>query len=358
MDLTFSASELKRALAISRIIKSDDGDIHIKFSKGRLLFSSSDKTRRIISSVSPIENIENDDFSESDEFAIPLEKRSLFEVSCETITLSILNGSLDILAKESGSTKRASIKRRVSKNTKFSDVSFEEGSPIDTVKFGKMINYASCSAIPDDVNFVHFSSKNSIVFSQSRYHASSVSSEVPFDISILGSDVPIIKAFCSKSKSDKIFVLNSSNLIFSTSDSVLILGKMRSKHSEFNLFDLDGFSNVIKIDPELVSDSVSWSEVAIDGTDRLTFSVKENLLEFLHEKEILTSIPIKIERGSPFKSDFSSNVIGHILKYVDSKEVEFWFCHKQNQSLLYILHNENGLKVMHGLVQMRGRDGI
>lgn len=356
MDLTFSASELKRALTISRIIKSEDGDIHVKFQNGRLLFSASDKSRRIISSVSPLESR---DFNESDEFAIPLEKRSLFEVNCETITLSILDNSLNIVAKESNSVKRASIKRRVNKKTKFSDVSFKvNNDSIESSRFEKLIHYASCSSIPEDSNHVHFSSEDSLVFSQSRFHASAVFASVPTDISILGSDVSIVKSFCSKSKNDRISIIDSNNLILNTSDSALILGKFNVKRPKFGLFDFDNFLNVVKVDPELASDSISWSEVAIDGTDRLTFSIKENSLDFMHEKEVLTSIPIKLERGSSFSVDFASDLIGHILKYVDSKEVEFLFDHKQNHSLLYILHNEAELKVIHGLVQMRGRNGV
>jgi hypothetical protein len=366
----FKSSDVKRALAISRIVKTEDDDIRIKFLGNSLILASSDKRKRSIG-IAPSQSSTVDSDFVSEEFSVSREKRQLLEPDSDTISISINNDSLKISTKGGPNTRRATLRKRVDRKSQWtrikSNLSFNKTVP--AILLDKVLDYVSCSALiketksEDDmrVNQVHFYPDESCVLAHARFYASIVIvDEVP-DLSIVSSDIPLVRAFCSKFRGEDISIAEDKNKLYLRNDSnYLFLSKVPTTRPKLSI-PKDDYEHVIKIEVDEIHKSLNWVDVAIEGTQRVTLSVEsdnpsEGIMRFIHNADELSSVPVLLEKGKSFKADFPARVLGNVTRRLDDKIVTFKFKNKDSPSLLEISQEKKNMKVIHILQKMKDRE--
>jgi hypothetical protein len=367
LRFSFTASCVKYGLNTARIIKPSSGDFIVRFWERGLTFFSADKRRFIISNVeSSSQSI--DPGWISDEYNIPIVKTSLFDPNLDSVSFTLMDNSISIQAMEGDQRRKAIIKKRTdpTKRRIIPDVKLGDLSFIDSKKFSKLLRIVGCSALVREtkteeemrVNQVHFDSMKKSAFSSTRHYASyAVLDGICFDFSIIGSDIPQIRAFCSKIDGDVGFYQDKNKLyiVDTKTKSIFAISKLSSIKPDFSP-PSDEFKTEVLVSKDKLVKNLTWALSALDGTQRLTCEINDDNMTMLNGGNEVFSFPIIKKTGNDFKSDLPAKFFHTIINHIDSDTVILRLNHSVMSTIIGITEESSlDVSVVHYVQAMRSR---
>jgi len=362
--LNFISSELKRGMAIAKIVKPSSNDFTIKVEAENLVIFSSDKRRMSIARV-PFSRDEATD-GESNEYYVPYTRSSLFLSDGEAATITVDSDSIRVRVRGDGKSRQASFKRRsiTSKRVHVPKVPGVPFKSINANSFSQLLKAVSCSAMVRQTkteeemraNQVHF--YGSHAFSSTRYHASVATLDgMDLDLSIVSSDIPSIRSFCSRVTGDDVQLGQDGSRLYvvdPTTKSMLVISRVIAAKPTLPLLDQDGFKVEFRASRQDFQRSFNWASIAIEGTQRATMSVDSSSLRLLHGDEEIISIPVSKCTGS-VRADFPVRMLATMAAYVESDTVVLRFMHKDVPTVLEMTGESQEIWRAHYVQSMKSR---
>jgi hypothetical protein len=366
---SFDASKIKHALGVAKIVKPIDNDIFLRFSGSSAIFTSSDRRHKSFCRVEATSSDAESDYS-TDDFAVSYDRKSLFESDCDTYSFTINDATIKIKAKGDTLSKQATLKKRTSaKRRKFIGFpKFNAPSVVDASMLEKVLSYLSASGMVKEtkteedmrINQVHFYPEEKSVYASARFHASVVT--VPglsLDLSLISSDIPLIRAFCAKSKKQEIKIQEDKrHTHFSSSGSQsLTVSRIDVKKPPLSIPDPGGYTYHASIDYDYLKQSLNWVDVAMDGTQRLGLEISDGRMRTFQGKEELSNVPTEVD-GEGFKADFPARILKALVGDLNAKKINIDYCHEDSSSLMSLSQDEDitgdqQLRVIHVLQSMK-----
>lgn len=351
---TFKPEDLRVVLSLARIVKPETKDLSFTFTSDSLVVFSFDK-RRYSRARIPVQPDGVPDGWSSPEFYITLDRTALFESDLTSISVTVSDKSLTVNATDGDQVRMASLKRRSVRSRRpvvpsSPDVQFLD---VRTADMDDLLGQVSCSAMVKDtkteeemrIHQVHFYGDSGHACSTARYHGSVVQLEgLNLDVSIVSSDIPAIKSFCARIPGDVVRVGHDKlRLYFSdpVTGSFIALSRVSSKKPPLNSIDPSGFGTVIVADQSQLLKNLGWAQLAIEGTQRITFRAQKSesdgagWLELHHGSEEVSRFPVRFLSGSALSADFPVRFLHSIVKHVDG-EVIMGFDHPDAPKILGI----------------------
>ncbi len=370
--LDFDPMTLRTSFAMAKIVKPESNDFCLRFSEDRLTIISQDRRKFVRSEVKPRSGVVG---LKSDDFYLTLDRSSLFDSELDSVSISVNEKSLTINAIGEGQTRQASLKRRAERTRRPpvpQTPPMDDAIRINADAFENLLKQVSCSALVREtkteeemrVNQVHFYSDKSCASSNARFFASvSYLPGLNLDLSIISSDIPSIRSFCSKCSSDVLIRQDERRLYISdpATQSVLAFSRIQVPKPPLSVLDDDGFTISCLIDRQQGLKSMNWAVLALDGTQRITFDAKKQsesgVLELRSEQTEISSFPIQFLAGGAFKADFPARLFHGILTYLDDGPINLKFGHKDSPTILQVTQHlpKGSVRSAHFLQSMRSR---
>ncbi len=340
----FDAERLKRAVGMAKSVKPETGDFCFKFSAASLSMFSYSKRSYVLVVVpfSAVPDVPTDYLS--DEFYISEDRIAVFDTELETVHVNVGDKSMTIKVEGGGSSRSASLKPRAVRSRRppvpgllSVPVLFE----IDSSKLDVLLHQASCSAsvketkTEDDmrVNQVHFYSDSRCAVSVSRFSGTFVGLDsLALDLSIVSSDLPEIRRFCSKCVSDVVSIHQDADRLYvrdPSSGSFMAFSRVAMKKPPYQAMPASGFSESIVIEKSSLNKCLSWASLTLDGTQRVSFNFSRTTgsggeLELKNGSDEISKLQCQYEQGDGFRADFPVKHFLSILSYMDdSVRVEY-----------------------------------
>lgn len=364
----FASDDLSRGMIMVKMVKPMSGDVSMQFVDGKLVLFSCDRRRFVKSVVHPVEVIGDASDHTSNEFKVPIGKLKLLDSALTSVVMNESEDSLTINAKEGSQSRRAVIKKRSSiSKVGIPQVRVGEGYRMSADVFAKLLRAVSCSALVKEtkteeemrVNQIHFHADGEFASSNSRFYASVVHKPgMKLDLSIVSTDVPVMRAFCGKSASDVVLFQDKTKMYVTdaTTGSILVTGRVAIPKPDFKPIDMDGFGFVLKINRENFKDSLDWAVTTLDGTQRLHFETNDENLVMTHGPEEIATVPVSIIKGTRLSADFPARFLSTIVDHVESEEILLNFSHKEVPTVLAVIGTDDYImKTVHYVQSMRGR---
>jgi len=366
----FKSDRLKKNFALSRIIKPVTGDFCLRFSSEHLTVFSFDKRRYIKVNIVPesMEGIPSDYLS--NEYYVLADRTALFDSELEEIQISVNEKSLSVKTVGDGQSRQASLKKRSirSKRPAIPEMPDLPSIKIERGKLERLLHQVSCSAMIKEtkteedmrVNQVHFYADSHCATSNARYYGSLAYLDgMELDLSIISSDVPVIRSFCAKAVSDFIYLSQDSDRLYvidSETESVLALSRVSTKKPALSVLDPDGFQIVLVIDQAKLSKSLKWARLAIEGTQRISFIAKGDELELHSTKEEISRLPVTFIKGDEIITDFPVKFFSSIVDHIEG-DVKLMYKHEKDPTILGVSENDSKSEIrsVHYLQSMKPR---
>jgi hypothetical protein len=363
----FSAQKLKHGLAMVKLVKPSSNDFAVRFGSNGATFYSADKRRIALINVAADEVPDMESGWTSDEYCIPASKMALFDSNLDTVAFSFTESAMIIQASEGKQTRRATVKRRADamRRRLIPALRWGDLSLVDAGKFEKLLRVVGCSALVREtkteeemrVNQVHFHADAECASSNARYHASVANfAGMKLDLSIVGSDIPPIRSFCSK-LDGKVGLAQDKNKLYvvdAESDSVIAFGRVAAVKPDFAP-PSDEFEIELVLNKEQLLNGLDWAMAALDGTQRLSCNASEGMLKMSNNGEIF-SMPVSFKKGSSLCVDLPAKFLRTTVCHTESESVSMKFGHLRVPSVMAISDAEDSeVCIRHYLQAMRGR---
>lgn len=373
---SFQPEDLKRALALARIVKPETGDFCFKFSPDSLTIFSFDRRRYVCSRVpaTPDKPIEPD--FQSPDYYVTMDRTALFDSDLTSVTVSVNEKSMSVSATDGDQVRSASLKRKAvrSKRPSVPGIPDLPSVSVQASAFEDLLHQVSCSALVKEtkteeemrVNQVHFYAEDGCACSNARYYGSAVYLDgLGLDLSVVSSDIPALKSFCSKSVSDSVNVSQDKSrlyLIDPTSGSFLALSRVASKKPPLSVLDPGGFRTVLVVDHFQLLKNLGWAQLAIEGTQRLGFRASRphgsdaGEAVLWSESSEISKFPVRFLKGNDLSADFPVRFFHSLVKHVDG-DVHLGFSHPDAPTVLGVFPagSEKPVRYVHYLQSMRSR---
>jgi hypothetical protein len=352
---TFDASRLKYGFDIVKSVKPDNSDFIIKFNKNQMFVSSSDKIRFISSCItsSEIEPYDSYDSYESSCFLLASERSALFNSKWDKIKVHVNEKSLVISTEGDNQSRKAYLKHRLVNNYDFVRIPDLNSCNIKASVFDKILYYASCSAIAKDkseddrkISQIHFYPESKSSFSNARSHATKVDCEQlsKLDLSISSHDVSVIRSLCSKLKDAFIDIYSNDDRIFirePQTNTILTFPKTMIAKPEIFQFDENLYSTKLLVNLNAIKDSVSWSNLVLEGSQRLRIlSGVDNIKFFDSSDNELASTPAQLVKGQ-LDADFPAKILYNLVNFMDSDNIIVMYSYKDMPYLMQLSQSIN-----------------
>ena len=373
---TFQSSELKKGFGLARVVKPETGDFCLRFTRQSLTVFSYDARRYVRVEIPCGDSDVTDDAYSSSEFYILVDRIALFDSDLDSVTFTVNEKSLGIKAFGGEQIRKASLKKRSPRSRRPSipdPPSCDDVSTVPREGLDQLLRQVSCSAQVKEtkteedmrVNQVHFYPSDGCAVSSARYFGSVAYMDgMSLDLSIVSSDIPAIKAFCNKVDGDAVVLGQDDKALYvmdPDTASFMSLSKVSGKKPPLRLLDDEGFDTVLVIDQERLSKSLGWAQLAIEGTQRMSFraskdSGEEGTIELYNASQEISQLPVRFLKGSALKADFPVRFFFSMTKFVDG-DVSLKYGHKDAPTILGISQHEvNGsVRSTHYLQSMRER---
>jgi len=367
VKFSFSAHQLKHGLAMAKLVKPSSGDFVIRFDKNGVILYSTEKRRLALIKVAANDLPEVENGWTSEEYCMPAVKMSLFDPDLDSVVFSLTDNAMIIQASEGKQTRKATVKRRAdsTRRTLIPTVRWGELVSVNADKFGRLLRMVGCSALVREtkteeemrVNQVHFYSDTESAASNARYHASVAAlGGMKLDLSIVGSDIPIIRSFCAKLEGmvglyqdkHKLYVVDEST------NSALSFGRVVAIKPDF-MPPPDEYGIDAVLNKEQLLSGLDWALAALDGTQRLSCETEDDTLKMLNNGEIF-SMPISFRTGKSLRADLPARFLRTVVAHTDSDDVRVRFGNTHAPAVLEV--SDTGcpdIQVRHYLQAMRSR---
>lgn len=330
--INISGTQLKKLIDTAKIVKPIFGDYSVLLTNGEIRISSLDK-RRCVLAISQ----HNSGIDIEEEFFLPADRVSLLEYA-DDLDMILSDKGLSIKYVGNGVTKSALLKRRAGTSKRPGLPSRPSTDQYYTIKsdtLNNILKNASCSASIKEtnteedmrVNQVHFYSHKNSVFANARYHASFIKSDsIDFDISLISSDIPLIRNFCDRLDGNIKIYQSDNKLCFEheISGSYVQFHSIDTKKPDYKLPSLGEVSSTISLSYENLKSALKWALLTLEGTQRITISTSKtdesNTLAFKSSDQVLASFPVDLS-GPGFTADFPIKILFTICEYLSDDDV-------------------------------------
>lgn len=374
--LWFEPESLRRGLATAKIVKPETGDLHMKFTGSSLQVWTYDRRRQAMVFVTPVRSEGADAGWVSDEFYVSLDRSVLFDTDLKTVSVSVNEKSISVHAQDDGGlTRSATLKKRSesSRRQKMPPLPSASFIQLSRPLLDETLRQVSCSALIKEtkteedmrVNQVHFHGALGCASSNARYYASLAFMEgIPDEFSVVSSDLPLIRVFCSKCRGELIELAQDEFRTYfrdPETGSVLSFNKVSSKRTPVTSLDDTLFSVDVRVDRDVLCKSLGWSSTAVEGTQRISISAirdaesDSGVMKFSSVSQELSSIPVRFVSGSSLVADFPVRIMASVIGFMDG-EVSMKFGHKSSPTIMEITSpSDSKVRGVHYLQSMKAR---
>lgn len=374
MKLEFVPDDLRRGLAIAKLVKPLTNDFVLKVMGGNLVIYSYDKRRSARAEIRPINSIPID--YQSEEHFLPSERQSFLDSELTSITLTVTEKEMKVKTDDGKQSRQATIKRKAELSRRPPipiRPSLEGTTTFPSARdFEELLRQVSCSALIREtktedemrVNQVHFYPEQSCAVANARFYATMATMPgMNIDLSVVSADVPLMKAFCSK-LSDKSIQIGQDQtrlfLIDPSTNSYLIFTRVASKKPPLSLIPEDGHQIIVAIDRDQLAKALGWAALAIEGTQRLTLVANaepdgKGVMEFLNGKQQISQIPVEFKLGKRLAADFPVKYLSGIVRYLGEGNACLKYSHPAAPTVLEIAEQtpEGEVRARHFIQAMK-----
>lgn len=351
---SFSPESVKRGFALAKLIRPMMGDYVLHFSGKTLSIISYDRRRFCRAEITALSGDVSDDYI-SDDYFLSTDRHALLDSDLSSMSINITDKGLNVKYEDSGRTKTALIRKRPD-NSKRPKVMTRDcppgGTTVNASDFEDLMRQVSCSALvketktDDDmrINQVHFFPSESCAFSSARTYATiAFMKDLDLDLSIISADIPTIRAFCAKAKTDNIIVGSDMKYLFlkdTSTNSYMTFSRITAVKPTFIIFTPDDYAVEMEISKDVLISSFSWAKTAIEGTSRLSLVAtrssdsESGTMEMLANGQSITSFPVSFRKGKELRSDFKIDMIANLASYVDDDIAVLKYSHAKMNTLL------------------------
>lgn len=346
---SFAPDQLKRAFALARLVKPASGDYIIKMMSGTLVIHSADRRRFCRAEVSPTQAPSDESDFTSEDYYLPADRQSLFESDLDSISLSFTDKGLQIRAEGNGQSRQATLKKRADNSRRATAPKrpIVSGASVKASVFQDLLHHVSCSALIREtkseedmkVNQVHFYPEKNCAVSNARFYASMASLEgLELDLSVVSSDLPLIKNFCAKFAGDIVIGQDKSHLAVAdpVSGTCMFFSRVSSNKPPLALLDHVGYKTEITVDKTQMAKALQWASMAVDGTSRLSLEYSEGEMTLSSKGNEIARIPASMEAGKAFRSDFPVKILNNIFAFITSEKARLKFAHSAAPTILMV----------------------
>lgn len=372
---SFSPDDIKRGFNLAKLVRPMTGDYVLKINGSTLSVLSYDRRRFCRADIRALDTDVMDDYA-SDEFFLSADRQTLFDAKLSSMSVSVTDKGLNVRASEEGQSRSAVIRRRPdnSRRPKVVLRNLPAGGTLMKAKlFEELLHQVSCAALiketktEDDmkINQVHFYPDQECATSNARVYASAAFLPgLILDLSIVSADIPTVRAFCTKSKTEDIIVGQSQSHLFlsdSDSKSYIMLSRVATSKPPLFLVSEDEYAVELEIDKSPLTSSLSWAKTAVEGTSRLSISVVRNTDDFgslnmLANGQEIATIPVKFRKGKELRADFHIPTLFNIASAVNCDSVIMRYSHPKVPTLLELTAAKpSDVPARHFLQCMRAR---
>ena len=359
---TFNPESVKRGFALAKLVRPMIGDYILHFSGKTLSITSCDRRRFCRAEIVALTGDVADDYS-SDDYYLSADRHTLLDSDLSSMSINITDKGINVKYEDEGHSKSALIKKR-NENSKRPKIMMRErpfgGTLVNASNFENLMRQVSCSALvketktEDDmrINQVHFFPEDFCAYSSARTYATvAFMKDLKLDLSIISADIPIIRSFCSKSKSDEITVGSDQKNLFlidPTTDSFITMSRVNSSKPTFDIFTPDDYVTEIEVPKNILVSSFSWAKNAIEGTSRLSINAvraadgNSGSLEMLANGQEITNFPVTFRKGKELRGDFKIDMIANLAAYVDDDVAVLKYSHAKLPTLLELTSSTVG----------------
>lgn len=318
---------LRKCFSIAKLVKPVANDYSVEFNCGFLQFSSVGKRHVVASRVFVSSDIENS------EFLLPVDRSGVVDISTVGCKLSVLPKGLNLKYVTEGNTRNANIKRRAESSRKTRTPALPEFNGAITIRKDDLdfiLRHLSASAqikntkTEEDmrINQVFFNASKNEAVANARYYATSVKSTlIDFDLSVVSSDIPIIRSFIDNF--DVIDIVRAHDSIYlmdKPRESWLRINNHRSDAKYGALPTVDIPSHSFHVQKESLKDMVKWSTLTVDGSQRVSINLVGDLLRILSNSNELAATKVHDSMGG-FTADFPLSVLATVVDYLDDGNI-------------------------------------
>lgn len=364
-EFTFSPDKLRSGFAMTKIVKPDTGDYCLRFDGSSLVIFSYDK-RKYVRAVIPADVSDARPDFLSKNYFITMDRSALFNTDLDSVVIKVNDKSLTVTCiKHPDQDRKALLKRKSVKSRRPDIPPMADASgavKVDRGLLDKVLYQVSCSALVREtkteedmrVNQVHLYSDSGHAISNARYYGSLVHANMGIDLSIVSSDIPVIRAFCTKCSTNYVYMFHDDERLSITDEdkqSVLSISKVSTKKPSITLLDPSLFSTTVVVDRDLLLKNVEWAASVVEGTQRVTFDIFDGVMKMSDGSNELAKFPVTVDGGN-ITADYPIGFMLNILKFIDN-DVVLKFGHKLMPTVMEVTQKDSKLNFSHYLQSMR-----
>lgn len=351
---SFDPEAVKRGFSLAKLVHPMMGDYVLHFSGKTLSIVSYDRRRFCRAEITALSGNAPDDYLSDDHF-LSTDRHALLDSDLSSMSISVTDKGMNVKYEDAGRVKNALIRKRL-ENSKRPKIMTRDcppgGTSVNAADFEDLIRQVSCSALvketktDDDmrINQVHFFPADSCAFSSARTYATvAFMKNLDLDLSIISADIPVIRAFCTKVKTENIIIGYDQKHLFlkdTSTNSYMTLSRIAAVKPTFIIFTPDDYAVEIEISKDILVSSFSWAKTAIEGTARLSLAAVRSsdgdagTMDMLANGQSITSFPVTFRKGKELRGDFKIDMIANLASYVDDKVAVLKYSHTKMATLL------------------------
>lgn len=372
MKLEFDPDDLRRGLAIAKLVKPLTNDFILKVTGGNLVIYSYDKRRCARAEVRPIQPIPTD--YESEEHFLPAERQAFLDSDLVSMTLSITDKGMVVKTEGGKQSRQAVIKKKAELSRRPPVPSrpvFESAATFIAKDLEELLRQVSCSALVREtkteedmrVNQVHFYPEKECAVANARFYATMATLPgMNTDLSIISADLPLMKSFCSRYSDSQVQIGQDAKHLFITdpnTGSYVLFSRVASKKPALSLLPEDGHEIIVEVDRNQFAKCLGWAAMAIEGTQRLTLlaHAEEGVMEFFNGKQEISKMPVEFKTGKRLSADFPVKYLTGIVRYLGDGNALLKFAHPASPTVLEITEqtSEGVARARHFIQAMKER---
>lgn len=360
--LEFFPDDLRRGMMVAKIVKPSSNDFILTPHGEGVSIVSIDKRRMMVSRVLR----QGGTVDAKDEYLVPVPRSSLFLSNGDAASLTLNKEGLRIRVKGDGKSRQATFKRRsvTAKKVIIPKVPNDLAS-VNARSFGLLLKAVSCSAMVRKtkteeemrINQVHF--YGSQAFASTRFHASTARLEgMSLDLSIISTDIPLIRAFCSRARGEDVRLAQDSSKLYvvdPVTGSTMMISRVVGKKPALSIPDPAKFKLRVRVPRSDFLKGFAWASLAIEGTQRATMVVQEGILKLVHEGAEIMTIPADIDGADSMMADFPVGMLSTIAGYVESDNILLDFHHEDVPTILRVTGDSQKVDCAHFIQSMKSR---
>jgi hypothetical protein len=376
MKIEFDPDDIRRGLAVAKLVKPLTNDFILKVTGGKLVIYSYDKRRCARAEVRPQKPI--DESYESEEHFLPADRQAFLDSELVALTLSVTDKGMLIKTEGGKQSRQATIKKKAELSRRPPippRPTFDVTEQFQAKHLEELFRQVSCSALVREtkteedmrVNQVHFYPDEMCAVANARFYATMATLPgMKVDLSVVSADLPLMKSFCNKLSESSVQIGQDSKHLFLVdpgTTSYLTFSRVASKKPALSLLPEEGHEIIIAIDRDQLAKCLNWAAMAIEGTQRLTLIASaedadgQGMMEFLNGKQEISKMPVQFKAGKRFSADFPVKYMAGIVRYLGEGNACLKYAHPKAPTILEIAEEapEGASKARHFIQAMKER---